>query len=40
MIVDVDNPMRFADAFVNGLDLLATRFLRVEAKPMERPSLV
>ena len=29
--------MRFIDAFVDGLDLTAAGFLRVEAKAMGRP---
>ena len=32
-----DNPVRFIDAFVEGLDLAAAGFLRVEAKAMGRP---
>ena len=32
--VGSDNPVRFIDAFVDGLDLTAAGFLRVEAKAM------
>ena len=32
-----DNPVRFIDAFVDGLDLAAAGFLRVGAKAMGRP---
>jgi transposase len=35
--VDADNPVRFIDAFVDGLDLTAAGFLRVEAKATGRP---
>ena len=35
--VGSDNPVRFIDAFVDGLDLTAAGFLRVEAKAMGRP---
>ena len=35
--VGSDNPARFIDAFVDGLDLTAAGFLRVEAKAMGRP---
>jgi transposase len=35
--VGSDNPVRFIDAFVEGLDLTAAGFLRVEAKAMGRP---
>jgi transposase len=35
--VGLDNPVRFIDAFVDGLDLGAAGFLRVEAKAMGRP---
>jgi transposase len=35
--VGSDNPVRFIDAFVDGLDLAAAGFLRVEAKAMGRP---
>ena len=35
--VGSDNPVRFIDAFVEGLDLAAAGFLRVEAKAMGRP---
>jgi hypothetical protein len=30
--VDADNPVRFIDAFVAGLDLASAGFARVEAK--------
>ena len=36
--VGSDNPVRFIDAFVDGLDLTAAGFLRVEAKAIGRPS--
>jgi len=35
--VDADNPVRFIDAFVDGLDLAAAGFARVEAKATGRP---
>ena len=35
--VGSDNPVRFIDAFVDGLDLAAAGFLRVEPKAMGRP---
>jgi transposase len=35
--VGSDNPVRFIDAFVDGLDLAAAGFARVEAKAMGRP---
>jgi transposase len=35
--VAADNPVRFIDAFVDGLDLKATGFARVEAKVTGRP---
>ena len=35
--VGTDNPVRFIDAFVDGLDLAAAGFLRVEAKATGRP---
>jgi transposase len=35
--VGSDNPVRFIDAFVDGLDRTAAGFLRVEAKAMGRP---
>ena len=35
--VGPDNPVRFIDAFVDGLDLAATGFGRVEAKATGRP---
>ena len=35
--VGSDNPVRVIDAFVDGLDLAAAGFLRVEAKAMGRP---
>jgi transposase len=35
--VEADNPVRFIDAFVDGLDLTAAGFLRVEAKATGRP---
>jgi len=35
--VGVDNPVRFIDAFVDGLDLVAAGFLRVAAKATGRP---
>src|SRR5207253_6745597 len=35
--VSVDNPVRFINAFVDGLDLKAAGFERVEAKAMGRP---
>src|SRR5271157_1352489 len=35
--VEADNPARFIDAFVDGLDLTAAGFLRVEAKATGRP---
>ena len=35
--VAADNPVRFIDAFVNGLDLEGAGFERVEAKAIGRP---
>jgi transposase len=35
--VDPDNPVRFIDAFVDGLDLSAASFTRVERKATGRP---
>src|SRR5271156_2645525 len=35
--VDADNPVRFIDAFVDGLDLAAAGFVRVTAKATGRP---
>jgi transposase len=35
--VDADNPVRFIDAFVDGLDLTAAGFARVAAKATGRP---
>jgi transposase len=35
--VGVDNPVRFIDAFVDGLDLAALGFVRAEAKATGRP---
>ena len=35
--VAADNPIRRIDAFVDGLDLMAARFERVEAKATGRP---
>ena len=35
--VEADNPVRFIDAFVEGLDLAAAGFARVEAKATGRP---
>ena len=35
--VEADNPVRFIDAFVDGLDLTTAGFLRVEAKATGRP---
>ena len=35
--VGADNPVRFIDAFVDGLDLQAAGFIRVEAKATGRP---
>lgn len=35
--VSADNPVRFIDAFVDGLDLKAAGFVRVEAKATGRP---
>jgi hypothetical protein len=35
--VAADNPVRFIDAFADGLDLKATGFARVEAKATGRP---
>jgi hypothetical protein len=35
--VDGDNPVRFIDAFVYGLDLAGAGFARVEAKATGRP---
>ena len=36
-IVGPDNPVRFIDAFVDGLDLAAASFSRVEPKVTGRP---
>jgi transposase len=35
--VEADNPVRFIDAFVDGLDLSAAAFTRIEAKVTGRP---
>jgi transposase len=35
--VGTDNPVRFIEAFVDGLDLAAAGFARVQAKPTGRP---
>lgn len=35
--VAADNPVRFIDAFVDGLELKATSFERVEGKATGRP---
>jgi transposase len=35
--VGQDNPVRFIDAFVDGLDLTAAGFIRVEPKTTGRP---
>ena len=35
--VDADNPVRFIDAFVDGLDLQEAGFARVQPKPTGRP---
>jgi transposase len=35
--VDADNPVRFIDAFIDGLDLQEAGFARVQAKPTGRP---
>lgn len=35
--VELDNPVRFIEAFVDGLDLKATGFVRVDAKDTGRP---
>jgi transposase len=35
--VDADNPVRFIDAFVDGLNLASAGFARVEANAMGRP---
>lgn len=35
--VDADNPVRFIDAFVEGLDLAAAGFARVVARATGRP---
>ena len=35
--VGLDNPVRFIDAFVDGLDLAAAGFVGVDAKPTGRP---
>jgi transposase len=37
--VDEENPVRFIDAFVDGLDLKALGFRRVEAEETGRPPL-
>ena len=36
--VEAENPVRFMDAFVDGLDLAAAGFGRVEAKATGRPA--
>jgi transposase len=38
--VGSDNPVRFIDAFVDGLDLAASSFSRVEPKVTGRPGCV
>ena len=35
--VEADNPVRFIDAFVDGLDLQEAGFARVQPKPTRRP---
>jgi transposase len=35
--VGADSPVRFIEAFVDGLDLAAAGFARVQAKPTGRP---
>ena len=35
--VEADNPVRFIDAFVDGLDLQEAGFARVQPKPTGRP---
>jgi transposase len=35
--VEADNPVRFIDSFVEGLDLAGAQFARVEAKATGRP---
>jgi transposase len=35
--VEAENPVRFIDAFVDGLDLAGAEFARVEAKATGRP---
>jgi transposase len=35
--VEIDNPVRFIEAFVDGLDLAGAGFARVEAKATGRP---
>jgi len=35
--VGLDNPVRFIDAFVDGLDLAAAGFVGVDANPTGRP---
>jgi hypothetical protein len=37
--VGADNPLRFVDAFVDGLDLAAAGFARVEPKATGRPAV-
>jgi hypothetical protein len=37
--VDADSPVRFIDAFVDGLDLAAAGFSRVTVKATGRPGL-
>ena len=36
--VDADNPVRFIDAFVDGLDLAVAGFIRVAPKATGRPN--
>ena len=38
--VGSDNPVRFIEAFVDGLDLAAAGFARVAAKETGRPGLI
>ena len=37
--VEVDNPFRFIEAFIDGLDLAGAGFARVEAKATGRPAM-